>query len=319
MQTINTVKQLLRARKVAQDRGVEQVYFINHKLLKTKYVDNPIAERYFDARDSQSPRYRMNIEIMAKSIKANGLANIPLVRIDEKAENLHVVTGNTRTESLRYLKCSHVPCRVMDAMELSENKAHALARDENTVRFDVSDVSKIKKFAYVMSHRNGRKVKDIAKSLGTTLAYLYMASRVAKNPVLMYLCGKGKLRFGRLYAFLHRSAYTRVSKNLKLQHIFDEMVRDLFSKYSKYRIRFCARYKGALLSQFTEFCIDLLRCKGKPSLAKVLSMSLNKSKVSCPLLREHILYCSTVSSLRRWRRDVLQIIDERIKLLGRTV
>jgi ParB/RepB/Spo0J family partition protein len=98
-----------------------------------------------------------NIEILAESIKAEGIINPPTVVANEDG-TYRVIAGRRRVEAVRQLKWKEMPVKVID--EADADRLEAIALSENVNRHEMHPLDEAETFKKLLD--KGTDIKDIA-------------------------------------------------------------------------------------------------------------------------------------------------------------
>jgi ParB/RepB/Spo0J family partition protein len=114
-----------------------------------------------------------NIEVLAGSIKAEGLINPPTVVTNEDG-TYRIVTGRRRVEAVRLLKWKEVPVRIIDEADIGRIESIGLA--ENVNRKEMHPLDEAEYFKKLLD--TGTDIKDIAAKYDRSISGIHHRVRL---------------------------------------------------------------------------------------------------------------------------------------------
>jgi ParB/RepB/Spo0J family partition protein len=151
-----------------------------------------------------------NIEILAESIKAEGLINPPTVVANEDG-TYRVIAGRRRVEAVRQLKWNEVPVKVIDGADA--DRLEAIALSENVNRQEMHPLDEAETFKKLLDKETD--IKDIAALYDRSISGIHHRVRLCNlqdELKEMFREGKIKLSGAALLASLPAEDQTRFAK-----------------------------------------------------------------------------------------------------------
>jgi ParB family chromosome partitioning protein len=151
-----------------------------------------------------------NLEVLAASIKAEGLISPPTVTAVEDG-TYRIVAGRRRVEAVRLLKWEEVPVRIIDEADVDRIESIGLA--ENVNRQEMHPLDEAEYFKKLLE--NGTDIKDIAAEFDHSISGIHHRVRLCNlqdEVKAMFREGKIKLSGAALLASLPADDQAKFTK-----------------------------------------------------------------------------------------------------------